>query len=243
MGKGTCTVDGCGAPVTRRRSTGECEHHYRKAIRALRGPCSVVGCDATWHASGLCLRHYHRMRSWGTTDEPEPLALKGSCSVDGCEQAVKARGWCAMHLRRWYKWGTTDLPERTRYRTCGVCNERRLREEFHSTARICIDCYPLHRQEENAKRLSRSSGVQVEALNLRLAQNNRCAICGTPEMYAPRGRLHLDHDHNTMIVRGLLCGNCNAGLGQFKDEPGRLRAAIKYLYRAAQVSAIEQEAQ
>lgn len=39
----------------------------------------------------------------------------------------------------------------------------------------------------------------------------------------------MDHNHETNQVRGILCSNCNVGLGYFKDEPGRLGQAIKYL--------------
>lgn len=60
-------------------------------------------------------------------------------------------------------------------------------------------------------------------------QNNACAICGEPgENWAERG-LHVDHDHESGLVRGLLCGRCNLGLGYFKDSPDRLAAAVEYL--------------
>lgn len=98
---------------------------------------------------------------------------------------------------------------------------------------ICVDCYPHYRQEKNALRLSRSSGVERIVADLRTEQDGRCAVCRIPEAEAPKGRLHLDHDHDTMVIRGLLCGNCNAGLGQFKDDLIRLLAAIDYLKRAA----------
>lgn len=60
-------------------------------------------------------------------------------------------------------------------------------------------------------------------------QEGRCAICGeTGETFGGR-RLHVDHDHETGRVRGLLCGLCNSALGKFKDSPDRLRAAASYL--------------
>lgn len=57
-----------------------------------------------------------------------------------------------------------------------------------------------------------------------IAQSGRCAICLDP-MLDP----HVDHDHSTGRVRGLLCTNCNTGIGKFKDSPERLASAIRYL--------------
>jgi hypothetical protein len=54
-------------------------------------------------------------------------------------------------------------------------------------------------------------------------QDNRCAICGTMEWGGKSGEPHIDHDHITGEVRGLLCASCNYGLGCFKDESKRLR--------------------
>ena len=71
-------------------------------------------------------------------------------------------------------------------------------------------------------------GITPEQFAERLiAQDNRCAICRTD---TPNGKgWHVDHDHATQAVRGLLCGNCNNGLGNFADDPTRLRAAVEYL--------------
>lgn len=57
------------------------------------------------------------------------------------------------------------------------------------------------------------------------AQGWSCKICGK----TPKARMHLDHCHKTMRVRGLLCGTCNKGLGQFKDSAALLDAAAEYL--------------
>ena len=65
------------------------------------------------------------------------------------------------------------------------------------------------------------------------AQGGVCAICGNPETSFGRNgklrRLSIDHDHVTHDIRGLLCANCNSGLGYFKDNPGALRKAALYL--------------
>jgi hypothetical protein len=63
-------------------------------------------------------------------------------------------------------------------------------------------------------------------------QGNRCAICGdppTPGTGPATKRLHIDHCHTSGTNRALLCLNCNNGLGRFKDDPSRLRAAADYL--------------
>jgi hypothetical protein len=58
------------------------------------------------------------------------------------------------------------------------------------------------------------------------SQGRRCAICRTTK----RGKQwHTDHDHDTGHVRGILCGRCNRGLGQFGDDSRLLRTAARYL--------------
>lgn len=62
-------------------------------------------------------------------------------------------------------------------------------------------------------------------------QRGACAICGTKDSGA-YARFSIDHDHATKHFRGLLCTNCNLGLGHFKDDLATLQRAIEYLTSA-----------
>ena len=59
-------------------------------------------------------------------------------------------------------------------------------------------------------------------------QNGCCAICGTTNPKG-RGRFHLDHCHETGIVRGLLCHHCNIAIGGLQHNEEILLRAIDYL--------------
>ena len=85
---------------------------------------------------------------------------------------------------------------------------------------MCRSCRAHHR------RIARLSKAEYEALLQ--AQNNACAICRRSVEETNRS-LHVDHDHTTNLVRGLLCAKCNLGLGYFKDNINNLDAAKSYL--------------
>lgn len=71
-------------------------------------------------------------------------------------------------------------------------------------------------------------GITKDQYNLILVgQDFKCAICG--KEYQWNKKLDIDHNHNTGEIRGLLCGNCNRGLGLFKDNVKNLKKAINYL--------------
>ena len=87
---------------------------------------------------------------------------------------------------------------------------------------------------EKFKKLTRLSwmrrvyGLTEESFNsMLLGQGGVCAICKKDD-WGQQGP-HIDHDHETNDVRGILCHYCNAGLGHFRDNPEYMASAIKYI--------------
>lgn len=58
------------------------------------------------------------------------------------------------------------------------------------------------------------------------SQNGKCAICQT--ILESGKKVHQDHCHETNVLRGVLCSNCNLGLGHFKDSTDILKSALAY---------------
>ena len=83
-----------------------------------------------------------------------------------------------------------------------------------------------HKRRRYISMIKTAFGMPEQALvAMETAQQNCCAICGTPPQQKP---LHLDHDHTTNRVRGLLCTKCNTGLG-WVEQTTWLEAALQYL--------------
>lgn len=64
------------------------------------------------------------------------------------------------------------------------------------------------------------------------AHGNRCGICGKPHVDEPNKRLYIDHCHETGVLRGTLCSECNFGLGKLGDTIEGLKQALAYLEKA-----------
>jgi hypothetical protein len=119
--------------------------------------------------------------------------------------------------------------------TCKRCGEEKAAEQFPNLRcgrYLCQVCLRAEQAEQQLRRQGSSSERYRELLE---AQNTKCAICGVMEGHRSRYgkvcRLAVDHDHRTGKVRGLLCNNCNRGLGRFKDSIENLEAALRYLKR------------
>lgn len=78
--------------------------------------------------------------------------------------------------------------------------------------------------------LKREYGIDKQGYDALLKlQNGKCAICGLPEKEHRNQVLNVDHNHTTKKVRGLLCNNCNRGIGHLKDSISNLEKALEYL--------------
>lgn len=89
---------------------------------------------------------------------------------------------------------------------------------------------PKKRADLNRKHLMMRYGItQHEYEKMLLAQDNKCAVCGTNKPGGPGGVFAVDHNHKTGKVRGLLCSSCNTALGLLKDNKETLCSAITYL--------------
>lgn len=116
-------------------------------------------------------------------------------------------------------------------RACVVCSE-----EFTPTRpaqRYCTGrCWMVvaQRRRVRKKALKVPAGLFAE---MQAGQANKCAICGCEGGSEDnRGdRLAVDHDHETGVVRGLLCHKCNTAIGLLRDDPEVLRRAADYLDR------------
>ena len=157
---------------------------------------------------------------------------------------AKRRGRPPM-LRR-----AVDIDVPADHKWCPDCDRVKPLEEFPRNRNTpngrAVYCKPCHNARGRAAlekvggartyHLKRRYGVtaaEVEAMVA--AQGGRCAVCRE----APAE--HVDHDHRTGRVRGVLCFNCNGGLGQFRDRDDLMARAIAYLQGATWPELLDRE--
>jgi hypothetical protein len=87
-----------------------------------------------------------------------------------------------------------------------------------------------NKAKEREGHLKRTHGITQSDYDAMVdAQKGRCKICGRRP--AEGKSFHIDHDHVTGRIRGLLCSSCNHALGLFAESPERLRRAALYVTR------------
>jgi predicted restriction endonuclease len=139
------------------------------------------------------------------------IASKKYYSAHKEERIAYARSYQAIHQ--------DDIKNRRAIRNKENAKEISLKDKEYRLA---------HKEELRAYNMMRYHGVTIQEIEeLKLKQNNKCAICGN-ELKSGKGT-HLDHDHASGINRGLLCSSCNLGIGSLKDNPEIVLSAYKYL--------------
>ena len=112
---------------------------------------------------------------------------------------------------------------------CPVCGETKKQSERYTVYRICLPC---QRKRVMRTLMKNVYGISEAEYEKQLAkQKGKCAICGKEFDFKNKNKdtIHIDHCHTTGQLRGLLCGECNKGIGFFHDNPELLLAAIKYI--------------
>lgn len=119
----------------------------------------------------------------------------------------------------------TDREKAKRYRER---DPQRARDQWnkHNRKRLAD---PEHLRWKREDALRRSYGItQAEFNELLIQQGGVCAIC-KGERSGPGKVFHVDHDHLTQRVRGLLCHRCNTAIGLLNDDPERAEGVAAYL--------------
>lgn len=163
--------------------------------------------------------------------------LQFYCKV--CYSARSARTYRERQIRQ----GRTVRERVTTpagHKYCPGCREVRPQDEWRknraSRDGLAAYCKQCRQPRSRADYLRRTFGLDDTSLQAMIdEQGGRCAICRDA---APQ---HIDHDHETGEIRGVLCSKCNMGLGLFDDDPARLHSAICYLRRPRRTQPLEVE--
>lgn len=172
--------------------------------------CSITGCSGKHHCLGLCTKHYQRHSRYGHTDLPpsrsEQLFKEGKAYCSCCETTKPL-----------IEFGDDAHTVTGKRRYCSKCESDKSKTQ-----------YTKHIRRVKNRRLKHLFGISIDDYDkMALEQNGTCKICNrTP---TSGNLLSVDHNHATEDIRGLLCQNCNAGLGMFQDDPIILERAIRYL--------------
>ena len=138
--------------------------------------------------------------------------------------------------RRWYRDARRRQGREVRdhswvpdgFRWCPSCREAVAHEDYVRSVRTASgfgsQCKACKRVADMDRYYARRYGLDRAGIDdLRARQSDMCALCGD---LRPGD---IDHDHETNMVRALLCERCNLALGLFRDDPSLMRAAADYV--------------
>lgn len=148
-------------------------------------------------------------------DKPETEFYRNRTMIDGIHSSCK-------------------LCNNSKHKSWKVANKDKVKQQRRRL-------YELH-EKDNAKSVDRNRtyhrnwryetkyGITYEQfLALVKKQNNCCALCGEEFIYGMNRKPQVDHDHETGLIRGVLCKRCNQGLGNLGDDIAGIERAARYL--------------
>lgn len=214
-------------------------------------PVTVGGSRGKYHpeCARLHRRTAYRAKSRGTDYATERVnTLTGDLRPSrvspcaDCGVPVTSPGWgqpntrCPEHARR-------HLRRLERVRDNGTDYQTEVAREAGLPCDLCGQLVPLNRAGSRAKATycagCNRSGRGRRHRNIRnmygataaeaalIMAATRCATCGVT--FTNRRPIHVDHDHATGHIRGVLCGSCNSALGYVRDDPATAVALAAYL--------------
>ncbi len=218
----------------------------------IRNICNIPGCDKPVISNGLCDMHRKRVERHGNTDQTRPSDW-GKREIHPLyhtwcwHKRINKDIWCEEWLDFWqfvkdvgerphprHKLRRIDLTKPYSVKNCEWVRNTVRNSTDNLERNLYLNAY--RRVNAGKDGIGARRVTKGEYIELAIKQDNLCAICGNEESVVlkttgRRRSLAVDHDHVTGDIRGLLCTNCNKGLGNFQDNIVSLREAIAYLER------------
>lgn len=193
-----------------------------------KGRCSIEGCEEQSFAKNLCPKHYQKaqhpmrsawrlLRSRNKKQYPKTWDRFEDFLADVGERPSDRHQLRRPDLEK--PWSKENAQWREPIKVSGAVRDKEWLARY-GRAWSRRKKYGISDADYD-KMLSEQGGV--------------CAICRNPETSRTQSgaikEFAIDHDHKTLKVRGLLCAQCNKGLGHMDDSVETIRAAIAYLER------------
>lgn len=186
--------------------------------------CEVNGCVRPHLAKGYCKPHYRRWKKFGDPNSgqllPEEIeALEASPNKKYCLKCQQVKP-------------LEDFPVDKRYRKGRKSNCRKCTSEYIQTWASTKPPRKFTKEQNQKSRervVKREYGMTWVEYQEFVAKNKKCHICGAKAGKGQSKGLVVDHCHASKKVRGMLCRNCNLGLGFFQDSTLLLSKARRYL--------------
>lgn len=213
--------------------------------------CKFEGCNRAHESRGYCAGHAAQLRRTGQVRAIRPWRYSESdvCSFADCGRRPIGNWLCYSHYEMDRKGeplrpiqavrgrGETSVRNDAGEKQCNTCLDWLPEAEFYASPqtkdRLGVRCKSCMKWDNTLRLFNVTPERYAELL---AAQGGVCSICGAEP--SPERRLAIDHDHACCAVagrscgscvRGLLCTNCNTGIGMLNDSPERVASALAYL--------------